>query len=140
MLVDHPGRIYTRDQLMDAMYRDERVVADRTVDSHIKKIRRKITAVLPELGNARINSQIDRLAVTADAVLIADFKTNRPPPASPEKVPRIYRTQMALYRAALQKIYPGKRIDCALVWTDGARLMPLPHELLDAEIAAIAAG
>jgi two-component system response regulator BaeR len=48
VLVDHPGRIYTRDQLMDAMYRDERVVANRTVDSHIKKIRRKIAAVLPE--------------------------------------------------------------------------------------------
>ena len=48
VLVDHPGRIYTRDQLMDAMYRDERVVSDRTVDSHVKKIRRKIAAVLPE--------------------------------------------------------------------------------------------
>jgi two-component system response regulator BaeR len=48
VLVDHPGRIYTREQLMDAMYRDERVVADRTVDSHIKKIRRKVSAVLPD--------------------------------------------------------------------------------------------
>lgn len=48
VLVDHPGRIYTRDQLIDAMYRDERVVSDRTVDSHIKKIRRKISAVLPD--------------------------------------------------------------------------------------------
>jgi ATP-dependent helicase/nuclease subunit A len=46
---------------------------------------------------------------------------------------------MALYRAALQKIYPGKRVDCALVWTDVARLMPLPALLLDAEIARIAA-
>ncbi len=48
VLADRPGRIYTREQLMDAMYRDERVVADRTVDSHIKKIRRKIAAVLPD--------------------------------------------------------------------------------------------
>jgi two-component system response regulator BaeR len=48
VLAEHPGRIYTRDQLMDAMYRDERVVADRTIDSHVKKIRRKIAAVLPE--------------------------------------------------------------------------------------------
>jgi two-component system response regulator BaeR len=48
VLASHPGRIYTRDQLMDAMYRDERVVSDRTVDSHMKKIRRKIAAVLPE--------------------------------------------------------------------------------------------
>ena len=48
VLADHPGRIYSREQLMDAMYRDQRVVADRTVDSHIKKIRRKIAAVLPD--------------------------------------------------------------------------------------------
>ena len=48
VLASHPGRIYTRDQLIDAMYRDERVVSDRTVDSHVKKIRRKIAAVLPD--------------------------------------------------------------------------------------------
>ena len=48
VLAAHPGRIYTRDQLIEAMYRDERVVSDRTVDSHIKKIRRKIAAVQPE--------------------------------------------------------------------------------------------
>jgi two-component system response regulator BaeR len=48
VLASHPGRIYTREQLMDAMYRDQRVVSDRTVDSHIKKIRRKIAAVLPD--------------------------------------------------------------------------------------------
>ena len=48
VLASHPGRIYSRDQLMDAMYRDERVVSDRTVDSDVKKIRRKVAAVLPE--------------------------------------------------------------------------------------------
>ena len=48
VLAAHPGRIYTRDQLIDAMYRDERVVSDRTVDSHIKKIRRKIATLAPE--------------------------------------------------------------------------------------------
>ena len=99
-----------------------------------------ITAHLPELGNVRVNGQIDRLAVTKDAVLIADFKTNRPPPARVEDTPRLYRTQMALYRAALQKIYPGKRIDCALVWTDGARLMPIPPDMLEAELTRIASG
>jgi ATP-dependent helicase/nuclease subunit A len=97
-----------------------------------------VAAQLPELGDIRLSGQIDRLAVTGDVVLIADFKTNRPPPASPEQTPRLYIAQMALYRAALAKIYPGKRIDCALVWTDGARLMPLPAARLDAEITAIA--
>jgi two-component system, OmpR family, response regulator BaeR len=48
VLAAQPGRIFTRDQLMSSMYRDERVVSDRTVDSHIKKIRRKIAAAAPE--------------------------------------------------------------------------------------------
>ncbi|MFO7324442.1 MAG: response regulator [Pseudomonadota bacterium] len=47
VLASQPGRIFTRDQLMDHMYRDERVVADRTVDSHVKKLRRKIAEVAP---------------------------------------------------------------------------------------------
>jgi two-component system, OmpR family, response regulator BaeR len=47
LLASQPGRIFSRDQLMDAMYRDERVVADRTVDSHVKKLRRKIADVVP---------------------------------------------------------------------------------------------
>jgi two-component system response regulator BaeR len=48
VLAAHPGHIHSRDQLMDQMYRDERIVADRTVDSHIKKLRRKIADVVPD--------------------------------------------------------------------------------------------
>lgn len=47
-LVSNPGRIYRRQQLMDKIYPDERVVSDRTIDSHIKKLRKKIEAVAPE--------------------------------------------------------------------------------------------
>ncbi len=97
-----------------------------------------ITAELPELGSGvRINGQIDRLALNDDEIMIADFKTNRPPPESVEKTPAIYRAQMALYRAALSKIYPGKKIACALVWTDGARVMRLPDSLLDEALQKI---
>jgi two-component system response regulator BaeR len=46
-LAASPGRIYGRQQLMDRIYPDERVVADRTIDSHIKKLRRKIEAAAP---------------------------------------------------------------------------------------------
>jgi two-component system response regulator BaeR len=42
-----PGRIYSRQQLMDKIYPDERVVADRTIDSHIKKLRKKIDGASP---------------------------------------------------------------------------------------------
>lgn len=47
-LVANQGRIYGRQQLMDKIYSDERNVSDRTIDSHIKKLRRKIEAVDPE--------------------------------------------------------------------------------------------
>jgi two-component system response regulator BaeR len=48
VLATHPGRIFSRDQLMDAIYRDERIVADRTIDSHVKKLRRKVADVIGE--------------------------------------------------------------------------------------------
>jgi two-component system response regulator BaeR len=44
-MAEQPGRIYSRDQLMDSIYPDHRVVNDRTIDSHIKKLRRKLEAV-----------------------------------------------------------------------------------------------
>jgi len=47
-LTANPGRIFNRQQLMDKIYPDERNVSDRTIDSHIKKLRRKIEAVDPE--------------------------------------------------------------------------------------------
>lgn len=42
-----PGRIFTRERLMDRIYRDHRVVSDRTIDSHVKKLRRKLEELLP---------------------------------------------------------------------------------------------
>jgi two-component system response regulator BaeR len=42
-----PGRVYSRDQLMNRLYDDHRVVTDRTVDSHVKNLRRKLEQVAP---------------------------------------------------------------------------------------------
>ena len=41
-LYSQPARVFSRDQLMDAVYDDGRIVSDRTIDSHIKKIRKKL--------------------------------------------------------------------------------------------------
>jgi len=38
-----PGRVFSRTQLIDALYEDHRVVSDRTVDSHVKNLRRKLS-------------------------------------------------------------------------------------------------
>ena len=45
ILLSTPGRIFTRNQLMDRIYHDHRVVSDRTIDSHIKKLRKKINSI-----------------------------------------------------------------------------------------------
>ena len=48
-LTAQPGRVFSRDQLMNEMYADYRVVSDRAVDTHIKNLRRKLQQVVPEL-------------------------------------------------------------------------------------------
>jgi len=82
-----------------------------------------------------VAGQIDRLCVTNDRVLVIDYKTNRPPPADEANLALLYRRQMAVYRALLAKIYPDRPVQCALLWTDGPRLMPLSDGLLDAALA-----
>ena len=47
-LKQHPGRIFGRDQLMTKVYTDNRIVSDRTIDSHIKKLRKKLAEILPD--------------------------------------------------------------------------------------------
>ena len=83
------------------------------------------------IGGQAVSAQLDRLVVADDRVLIVDYKTLRPPPAVEEEVPAIYLRQLAIYRAALARIYPGREICCALLWTEGPRLMPIRHEILE---------
>ncbi len=47
-MAQKPGVIFSRDLLMDQIYTDGRVVSDRTIDSHIRKLRKKIHDLLPE--------------------------------------------------------------------------------------------
>lgn len=90
------------------------------------------TPVVGIAGSNRVLSgQMDRLLVTDKEVLVIDYKTNRPPPKRVEDVHIAYLKQMAAYRAVMEKIYPGRPVKCALLWTDGPTLMPLPDVLLD---------
>ncbi len=47
VLASNPGRIFNREQLMEKIYPDDRFVGDRTIDGHIKKLRRKLESVEP---------------------------------------------------------------------------------------------
>lgn len=87
---------------------------------------------LPDREKLGLTGQIDRLLVEPDRVLVVDFKTNRPPPDSVNGVPDIYLRQLAAYSKALQRVYPGRAIECALLWTDAPALMPVPNAMLEA--------
>jgi two-component system, OmpR family, response regulator BaeR len=44
----HPGLVYSRSQLLDGLYLDHRFVSDRTIDTHIKNLRRKVQQLRPD--------------------------------------------------------------------------------------------
>jgi len=44
-LLSHPGKVFTRDELMDSAYNYDNIVTDRTIDSHVRRVRRKFTAI-----------------------------------------------------------------------------------------------
>jgi ATP-dependent helicase/nuclease subunit A len=83
-----------------------------------------------------VAGQVDRLIVTADTVLIADYKTDGYVPQKLDEV-RPYVTQLALYRAVLARLYPGKAVRAALIFTIGPVLMELPADTLDAALSEV---
>ncbi len=85
-------------------------------------------------GPLIVSGQIDRLVVTNDAVLIADYKTDQSAPRDVGGVPKPYLRQLALYRAMLGKVYVDRPVRAALVWTAVPELMELPAEMLDQEV------
>lgn len=47
VLQKHPNQAFSRDQILDSIYRDFRAVSDRTVDTHIKNVRKKLKDISP---------------------------------------------------------------------------------------------
>ena len=84
------------------------------------------------VGARAVSGQVDRLLVGDDEVLVVDYKTNRLPPEREDEVPEVYLKQMAAYRAVLRLIYPRHEVRCALLWTEGPRLMGLSETALNA--------
>jgi ATP-dependent helicase/nuclease subunit A len=87
-------------------------------------------------GPISVAGQVDRLAVTGDMVLIADYKTDRIVPDRLDAVAP-YVTQLALYRAVLARVFPGKTVRAALLFTDGPKLMEVPAAAMDAALTKL---
>ncbi|SFK47725.1 double-strand break repair helicase AddA [Methylocapsa palsarum] len=89
---------------------------------------------LPGGRKIAVAGQVDRIAETPEAVLVADFKTRG---GAAGGVPASYIAQMALYRAVLAPLWPGKPLRMSLVWIDDASVVELETGALDAALASI---
>jgi ATP-dependent helicase/nuclease subunit A len=93
--------------------------------------------IVGRIEGSVVNGVVDRLVIGPVAVLIADYKTNRPAPTSLAETQAHhagYVRQLALYRAVLSKLYPRLPVRAALVWTELPGLAEIPAEALDAAI------
>ena len=107
---------------------DDPKLAFLFTDDTLEEVR--ITAVLPELGDQRIDGFIDRLVVTDSSVLAVDFKTNAVPPNTAEETPLGILRQLGAYGAALEQIYPDRSIETAVLWAANRDLMSIPHDIV----------
>ncbi|MGK6321517.1 double-strand break repair helicase AddA [Sphingomonas sp. DT-51] len=77
-----------------------------------------------------ISGTVDRLLIGDRVVRVIDYKSSRVVPDSADDVPDYHLRQMAAYAAALEVIVPDARVEVALLYTAGARLITLPEALL----------
>lgn len=82
-----------------------------------------------------VSGRIDRMAVLSDRVIIADYKTNRNPPSDADRSPLSHRVQLAIYREILQPLYPGKEVECWLIYTENGSLIRPDEDLLQRSLA-----
>ncbi|AKH41759.1 ATP-dependent helicase/nuclease subunit A [Altererythrobacter atlanticus] len=91
------------------------------------------------VGGQVIAGTADRLLIEPERIMVADFKTSRRPPHALEEVPVPTIRQMAAYAAALGTIYPGRRIEAALLYTQTPQLIVIPQDMLAAHKPGLAA-
>ncbi len=91
--------------------------------------------IVGSIEGRRISGVIDRLVIAPDAIFVLDFKSDRPAPIAAEDAPDSYVLQMALYRAVLAQILPGRLVRCALIWTERPVLTELSAAQMEAQLA-----
>jgi ATP-dependent helicase/nuclease subunit A len=83
------------------------------------------------------SGQVDRIAITPEAVLIADYKTTSSAPRDASGLDPSHVRQVALYRALIAPLYPEKGVKALIVFTGAARSVVVPAEMMDAALAGM---
>ncbi len=78
----------------------------------------------------RVIGRVDRLVVQPGRVLIVDFKSDANPAPSAAEVNPAYVTQLGLYALVANQLFPGHRVEAAILWTSLEKLVDLPREAL----------
>jgi ATP-dependent helicase/nuclease subunit A len=84
-----------------------------------------------------VAARLDRVVVRERDVLIVEFKTDRVVPKALSAIPSNYVAQLALYRMAVERLFPGRAVNCAILWTVEPRLGLLPSSLLQEAVSAL---
>ena len=101
----------------------ENSIAEARVAARVKR---------PGGGLVAIAGALDRLAETPDGLWLADYKTGA---ARAESRPA-YVAQLALYRAAVAQLYPGRPVRCFLIYAAGPKVSEITEGELDAALDA----
>ncbi|MEL7301145.1 MAG: double-strand break repair helicase AddA [Pseudomonadota bacterium] len=117
---------------------DDPVLAHLFAEDSLAEV--DVTAQLPTFPGQTLRGSIDRLVIKQDHVLTVDFKSNRVVPEHAADVPEGILRQLGAYASALEKIFPDKRVETAILWTETRTLMPLSTHHVHAALARAASG
>lgn len=98
------------------------------------------TLTLADGVSRPVRGQVDRLAVAADEVVIADYKTNVRPPQDADGIAESYVEQLAVYRAVIAPLYPGRSIRCILIYTVDQSVHELEASRLERALQRLRSG
>jgi ATP-dependent helicase/nuclease subunit A len=87
-----------------------------------------------------IAGRIDRLVVEPGRVLIVDYKSDAQVPTTETEVPAAYVSQIGLYAQIAGQLFPGHRVEAAILWTSLEMLMNLAPDRLAKAVASFTIG
>lgn len=124
------------DGIADALDAARRVLHDPTLAGLFAEPALAEVEVTADLDGRRMLGTIDRLIIGPEVVRVIDYKSNAVIPDRPEQVPDGLLRQMGAYAAAVAQVFPGRRVETAILWTGAPKLMPLPPDIVAAALAA----
>jgi len=120
---------WTMDQIIEPVLN---ILMDEAFKGFFGNNVRSEVPIAAVVGDSVINGRIDHLAVRDNDITAIDFKTGSKTPEDNSQIPKAYIKQMAHYAAALEKVFPQKNIQTALLYTNNPKLMMLTNDDIEA--------